>query len=118
MSLSQPVSLGDVHSELSCLLHAATEEFKDLGGFCEITYNDNTYLNLEVEVWNDKAAQAVVARLNHGILWGGNDYRFRLVGRPLGIDDGTRRKVTAIVDLSNSRRQPDTWRWDHPRSAA
>lgn len=122
MSLSNPVDLLDVHSELSCILHAATEELKDLNCTCNVSYNPHTYLNLEVECWGDdpKRMQAVIDRLHHGILWGGYDYRFRGISHtPLNrLRPYEANYVTAIIDMSNSKRQRDTWRLDHPRERA
>jgi hypothetical protein len=89
----------EVHSALASLLYACNEELRDLGGFCELRYTSGIYLTLEVECSSNKAADAIVARLCHGVLWGEYDYRFKGVCKPLGYEDGQRRTINASVDL-------------------
>lgn len=110
MSLQHPVPLSDVHSELSCLLFATQEGLKDLGVSVKIEYNQYTYLDVLVEVWGTrdmvKRVQAVVDRLNHGILWDGYDYRFRGVSHltNANIEAFTSCEVRASVNLRDSKR--------------
>ena len=115
MGLYKPVPLGDVHSELSSLIHAAEEYLKDLDCAVKIEYDQVTYLNLVVEVWGaqprSKRVQAVVDRLQHGILWGEYDYRFRMITRPLSDPESYRpTEVRASLDLSHwPHRKPHGW---------
>jgi hypothetical protein len=96
----------DVHSELSCLIHAAMLAFEDCGGYPTIQYRNRTYLTLVVEVWSKKDAQKVIDRLHHGLLHGPYDYRFRgICHAPLeSMEAIGPHYVSASVDLTNSKR--------------
>ena len=50
MSLYRPVPLGDVHSELSCILFATQTALNDLGVTVEIDYNQYTYLGVRIDL--------------------------------------------------------------------
>jgi hypothetical protein len=133
VTLRNPVSLGDVHSELSCLLHAVQTGLKDLGVTVEINYNQNTYLDVVVDIWNVAdpkknrlKIEAVVARLQHGILHDEYDYRFRGICHPVlsQIQAYENLQVVASVDLCHwPHRRPHGWeepkaRFEWPLSGA
>lgn len=96
-------SMMDVHRALSSLLFAAKEELGHLG-YPRLTYSEGVYLQIHIET-REKYRDAVVAKLQHGILWGPFDYRFKCIGYPtmgrMEPDDAT--EVSAMVDLSGSK---------------
>lgn len=96
-------SMMDVHSELSSLLFAVKEELGHLG-YPRLTYSEGVYLQIHIET-REKYRDAVVAKLQHGILWGPFDYRFKCIGYPtmgrMEPDDAT--EVSAMVDLCGSK---------------
>lgn len=116
MSLSHPVRLGDVHSELSCILYAARQEFSDVGGMLgfRLSYDESTYLDLTIEFWGTAAekkriAEILVLRLQRGIMVGGYDYRFRSVSHNSWFTDEIEpHYVVANVDLCH---------WPHRRTS-
>ena len=94
------ISMMDVHGALGRLLHAVQEDMP-AGCVVELRYNRDTYLEVVVEC-TKRTIQTVVDRLTHGVVWGHYDFRFRLVGRPIGdFDEFERLYVTALVDLSH-----------------
>jgi hypothetical protein len=120
MSLQNPIKLSEVHSELSCILFAVQEGLKDLDVTVEIDYNQHTYLGVKVDLWPHPSARemrkkiiAVVARLQHGILWGEYDYRFTGVSHPpldSNLEAWERYEVRATLDLFHwPHRRPYGW---------
>lgn len=119
MSLYFPIPLGDVHSELSSLLYAVQEGLKDFGVTVEIRYNQYTYLDVMIDIWatsdNERMRvkiEGIVARLQHGILWGEYDYRFQGVAHPTleHLDGYDKFEIVARVDLGHwPHRRPHGW---------
>lgn len=96
-------SMMDVHGALSSLLFAVKEELGHLG-YPRLTYSEGVYLQIHIET-REKHRDAVVAKLQHGILWGPFDYRFKCISYPTmgAMDPVDRTEVSAMVDLSNSK---------------
>lgn len=118
MTLSKPVGLGEVHSELSCILHAAKEEFRDVGGMLDfqLVYRNSTYLSLEASFWGwaeqkKRIVEILKLRLTRGIIWGEYDYRFKGVSYSTHFTDANEpHYLSASVNLFHwPHRKPHGW---------
>lgn len=118
MSLSCPVRLGEVHSELSCILYAAQQEFKDVGGMLDfrLTYSQFMYLQLEASFWGtaeqkQRIVEILTLRLQRGIIHGAYDFRFNTISYSTHFTEHIEpHYLTASVDLFHwPHRRPHGW---------
>lgn len=118
MSLSTPVKLMDVHSELSSILFAVRKEFEGVGGMLdfELRYREGIYLQLQSSYWGTaeqkkKITEILTLRLQQGILWGEYDYRFEGISYSTHFTDHVEpHYLTATVDLNHwPHRKPHGW---------
>lgn len=120
MTLYCPVPLGEVHSELSCILFAVQTGLQDLGVTVEVNYNQFTYLGVTVDIWPHpdvkevkRKITAVVARLQRGIIHDEYDYRFRSVAYPpldADLTSWEKYEVSAALDMHHwPHRKPHGW---------
>lgn len=93
----------DVHGALSNLLFAVKEDLDGMG-YPRLTYSDGVYLQIHIET-RERYRDAIVAKLQHGILWGPFDYRFKCISYPTmgAMEPNDATEVSAMVDLSNSK---------------
>jgi hypothetical protein len=111
MTLRNPVLLGDVHSELSCIYHAASKAFEGMEATYPVEWNPYTYLVLVVKVWGvskKKTAQRVLDILRHGLLHGEYDYRFLGISHDIDFERGLGEPVLIEAHV-------DTYHWPHRR---
>lgn len=97
------VSLMDVHGALSHLVFAVKQCLEPLPVDVEADYNNTTYLSLLVSC-RGKDVQKIADRLNHGVLQGEYDYRFR-VAYSTGCDPNEWTWVRAYPDLMHDHRR-------------
>jgi hypothetical protein len=118
MSLMEPVPLGDVHSELSCILYAARQELRDVGGMLgfDLRYSESTYLSLVIEFWGSasekkRICEILVLRLQRGLIFGEHDYRFRGISHSTNFTDHIEpHYLSASLDLGHwPHRRPYGW---------
>jgi hypothetical protein len=90
----------DVHNALSHLVSAAQTACGSLGWGAHVEWRNGTYLTLVIEC-PAKNAEAIGAKLQHGLLDDYNDYRFTCVSIPQGHDPYVTVEVTAVPDLQH-----------------
>ena len=94
------ITMMEVHGALASLVHGVKEELPD---YCqvEVLWRQGTYLSVIVECYA-KDITRVVSQLQHGIVWGHYDYRFRMICSPAEKHDPLDWiTIDASVDLSH-----------------
>ena len=131
MSLSDPVDLGDIHSELSCILFAVRTEFRDVGGMLDfkICYTEATLLQVVCSYWGSSIQKKRITdilklRFARGIVHTDYDYRFDGVSYSTHFSDYVEPHVlTANVRLydrhrnGNHRKRRSTTGLERPQNA-
>jgi hypothetical protein len=112
--MDEPVSLGEVHTELSHLLFAARSEFRgQLEGMpmltIKILYQEGTNLSLEfgfygTAVQKRRNADIIRMRLQRGIIHSDYDYRFDGIQVPSQFTDHGEAFISAAVRLYDRHR--------------
>jgi len=90
-----------LHRQMSAIHHAAVLTFEDVYfALVKLEWNPHTYLTVEVECYQ-KDAEKVAARMNHGLLVNGYDYRFSGVAMPTGNRPDDLVKVSGRLNLGS-----------------